>query len=67
MATKDPVTGYEFSEAEVAEIDKGTPRAGTKYRHEGAWFYFRSLTERQKFIGNPEAYLGGEGGGGSND
>ena len=67
MAVKDPVTGHEFSDTEIAEIDKGSPRAGTKYRYDGQWFYFKSLTERQKFIGNPDAYLGGGEGSGSND
>jgi YHS domain-containing protein len=60
MSEKDPVTGYDFSDEEVTQIDDGNARAGTKYRHEGKWFYFKSLSERQKFIGNPDAYLGGD-------
>ena len=60
MSEKDPVTGYDFSDEEVTQIDDGNARAGTKYRHEGKWFYFKSLSERQKFIGNPDACLGGE-------
>lgn len=59
MSEKDPVTGHEFSDEEIAQIDEGIPRAGTKFRHDGKWFYFKSITERQKFIGNPDAYLGG--------
>ena len=59
MPEKDPVTGYMFSDSEVAEIDKGNFKMGTKYRHEGKWYYFKSLAQRQKFIGNPEAFLGG--------
>ena len=61
MSEKDPVTGYAFTDAEVTQIDEGNARVGTKYRHEGKWFYFRSLSERQKFIVNPDAYIGGEG------
>ena len=61
MSEKDPVTGYDFTADEVTQIDEGNARVGTKYRHEGKWFYFRSLSERQKFIGNPDAYIGGEG------
>ena len=60
MSEKAPVTGYDFSDDEVTQIDEGHARVGTKFRHDGKWFYFRSLSERQKFIGNPEAYLGGE-------
>ena len=60
MPAKDPVTGYDFTDSETAEIDNGNARVGTKFRHDGQWFYFKSLSERQKFIGNPEAYLGGE-------
>jgi YHS domain-containing protein len=67
MAETDPVTGYEFSDSEVTEIDNGNNRVGTKFRHDGKWYYFRSLSERQKFIGNPEAYLGGGEDSGSND
>ena len=67
MAEKDPVTGYEFSDSEVGEIDKGNNRAGTKFRHEGKWYYFKSLSERQKFIGNPDAYLEAGTGKGGND
>ena len=59
MAEKDPVTGYEFADTEITQIDDGVARAGTKFRHEGKWYYFKSLSERQKFIGNPDAYLGG--------
>lgn len=59
MSEKDPVTGYVFSEAEVAAIDRGDFKAGTKFRWEERWYYFKSLAQRQKFIGNPEAYLGG--------
>ena len=61
MSEKDPVTGYDFTDDEVTQIDEGNARVWTKYRHEGKWFYFRSLSERQKFIGNPDAYIGGEG------
>ena len=67
MAEKDPVTGYEFSDTEVTEIDNGNARVGTKFRHDGKWYYFKSLSERQKFIGNPEAYLGGGDDAGGND
>lgn len=59
MPEKDPITGYVFSDTEVGEIDKGNFKVGTKYRHEGKWYYFRSLAQRQKFIGNPEAFIGG--------
>ena len=61
MSEKDPVTGYDFTDDEVTQIDEGNARVCTKYRNEGKWFYFRSLSERQKFIGNPDAYIGGEG------
>ncbi len=67
MAEQDPVTGYEFSDSEVTEIDNGNNRVGTKFRHDGKWYYFRSLSERQKFIGNPEAFLGGGESSGGND
>ena len=68
MAEKDPVTGYEFTDSEVTQIDEGNPRSGTKFRHDGKWYYFKSLSERQKFIGSPDAYLGGgEGSQGGND
>ena len=67
MAEKDPVIGYDFSDSEVTEIDNGNNRAGTKFRHGDKWYYFKSLSERQKFIGNPEAYLGGGEGSDSND
>ena len=53
MAEKDPVTGYEFTDSEVTQIDEGNPRSGTKFRHDGKWYYFKSISERQKFIGTP--------------
>ncbi|MCY4575342.1 MAG: hypothetical protein OXC55_01850 [Chloroflexi bacterium] len=67
MPETDPVTGYEFSDSEVTEIDNGNNRVGTKFRHDSKWYYFRSLSERQKFIGNPEAFLGGGEDSDSND
>ena len=45
MSEKDPVTGYDFTDDEVTQIDEGNARVGTKYRHECKWFYFRSLSE----------------------
>ena len=56
MPEKNVVSGKEFTDEEVGEIDKGNARVGTKYRHGGKWYYFSTLAERQQFMGDPDKY-----------
>lgn len=65
---KDPVCGKDVDEQ---KIDGGAPlagsgapvtdpRFGTKRLHEGQWYYFCSMSCRQRFMSNPARYLKGE-------
>ena len=67
MAERIRSLGTIFPTAKSQRSITATTVSGTKFRHGDKWYYFKSLSERQKFIGNPEAYLGGGEGSDSND
>ena len=61
----DPVNGVEVDEAAARSTTGQTqhganevdPAKGTRYFHNGQWFYFSSVENRLKFIANPAAYI----------
>jgi YHS domain-containing protein len=32
-------------------------KSGFKFMHEGTWYYFADISNRNRFIGNPQKYL----------
>lgn len=61
---RDPVTGDEVDTDEVdravSETVSGAgqsdPSKGTKYFHDGRWYYFSSLDSRVRFMAEPDKY-----------
>ena len=67
---KDPVSGDEVDSDEVDsdEVDRAVsetvsgagqtdPSKGTKYFHNGQWYYFSSIDSRVRFMAAPEKYV----------
>jgi YHS domain-containing protein len=65
MKEKDPVCGREVDPVEIDRVvrtlpnavGETDPRAGTKRRYQGRWYYLCGLACGQRFASDPGRYL----------